>query len=79
MSKKFVIPVSWEVYSTVEVTAETYEEAIKILENNVDKVPLGDGEYIDDSYKIDKDCDEFQAEHFVHIGGVYIDEDGIHK
>lgn len=79
MSKRFVIPVSWEVYSTVAVSAETYEEAIRILEDNLDEVPLGEGEYIDDSYRVDYECSELAASHLRNIGGVYIDEDGIHK
>ncbi|EXM38542.1 hypothetical protein RASY3_14565 [Ruminococcus albus SY3] len=78
MSAKFVIPVCWEVYSTVEVTANSFEEAVKILTDNIDDVPLGESEYVDESYRIDE-CDEFTSKHLRHIGGISIDKDGIHK
>ena len=52
--KKFSIPVTWEVWDKVEVEAETIEEAIQYLKDNVDTIPLGtEPEYIDGSYKID--------------------------
>lgn len=31
MKKIFKVPVTWEVYSTVEIEAETLEEAIEII------------------------------------------------
>ena len=54
MKKKFSIPVTWEVWDRVEVEAETLEEAIKYVKENIDTIPLGtEPEYIDGSYKID--------------------------
>lgn len=74
MSKSFVVPVSWEVYSTVEVVAPTYEEAVKIAKEKIDDIPLGDAEYVDASYKIEDDYD--RDPQFKHFGGVSIDKDG---
>lgn len=52
--KKFSIPVTWEVWDKIEVEAETIEEAIKYVKENIDTIPLGtEPEYIDGSYKID--------------------------
>lgn len=52
--KKFSIPVTWEVWDKVEVEAETIEEAIQYVKDNLDTIPLGtEPEYIDGSYKID--------------------------
>lgn len=51
--KKFSIPVTWEVWDKIEVEAETIEEAIKYVKENIDTIPLGtEPEYIDGSYKI---------------------------
>ena len=52
--KKFSIPVTWEVWDKIEVVAETIEDAIKYVKENIDLIPLGtEPEYIDGSYKID--------------------------
>ena len=52
--KKFSIPVTWEVWDKVEVEAETIEEAIQYVKDNLDTIPLGtEPEYIDGSYKIE--------------------------
>ena len=52
--KRFYIPVSWEVWDKVEVEAETIEEAVKYIKDNIDTIPLGtEPEYIDGSYKIE--------------------------
>ncbi len=52
--KKFSIPVTWEVWDKIEVEAETIEEAIKYVKENIDEIPLGtEPEYIDGSYRID--------------------------
>lgn len=52
--KKFSIPVTWEVWDKVEVEAETLEDAVRYVRENIDEIPLGtEPEYIDGSYKID--------------------------
>ena len=56
MKKKkiYSFPVSWEVYDRVEVEATSEAEARKILEDNLDLIPLGtSSEYIDGSYEVD--------------------------
>lgn len=50
--KKFKIPVSWECWGVLEIEAENLEEAKdKALLNPF----LPEGEYIDDSIKLDDD------------------------
>lgn len=52
MSKTFKIPVEWSVYATVEIEAETLEEAIKIFDKTEDEIPLPtDTDYIDGSFQ----------------------------
>ena len=52
--KKFSIPVTWEVWDKIEVEAETIEEAIQYVKDNLDTIPLGsEPEYVDGSYKIE--------------------------
>lgn len=55
MSKrKYYIPVSWEVWDKVEIEAESLEDAVKYVKENIDDIPLGtEPEYIDGSYKIE--------------------------
>lgn len=60
--KKFSIPVTWEVWDKVEVYAESIEEAIQYVRDNLDTIPLGtEPEYIDGSYKIE-DGDNGEAD-----------------
>lgn len=55
--RKYYIPVCWEVWDKVEVEAESLEEAIKYVQDNIDEIPLGtEPEYIDGSYKIEDGC-----------------------
>ena len=51
MSKTYKIPVSWEVYGSVEIDAESVEEAINIFDEQSDDIPLPEGNYIDGSFK----------------------------
>lgn len=52
--RKFSIPVMWKVWDKIEVKAESLEEAIRYVKENIDAIPLGtEPEYIDGSYKID--------------------------
>lgn len=55
------LPVSWQVYSTIEVEADNLLDALKKAESRIDDIPLGDNdevEYIDGSYQIDIDSSE---------------------
>ncbi len=72
---RYIIPVTYEMYSTVEVTGvKNLKEAIELAEKNIDDIPLGQGEYIDDTYKISIDDDDYaiDAQDFVHVGEVEI-------
>ena len=52
--KRFYIPVTWEVWDKIEVEAETIEEAVEYVLENIDDIPLGtEPEYIDGSYRLD--------------------------
>ena len=75
MKKDFIIPVSWEVYSTITVSANSMEEAIEFAEKNIDYIPLcSDNEYIDGSYLID-DVRALNGEDIRSVGEVRIDVD----
>ena len=56
--KTFRIACDWEVYGTMVVEAYSLEEAIKIAENNDDPLPTDD-EYIDDSFKVNKEQTDY--------------------
>ena len=56
MKKSFNVVVKCVIYGTISVEAENLEEAIKFAEDNIDELPLPyELEYIDGSYKIDKE------------------------
>lgn len=49
----YTIPVTWEVYATVEVEATSLEEAVEIFKDTKDDIPLPvDSEYVDDSFQL---------------------------
>lgn len=57
--KKFKVPVTWEVYATIEVEAETLEEAMKIAEDEDGEIPLPtQTEYVDGSWRVNVDSPE---------------------
>lgn len=68
----YIIPVSWEVYSTIKVKADNLEEAVKKAENNIDNLKLGENEYIDGSYKLDTG-NLIDAQEYADIGGIVIE------
>ena len=48
--KTYKIPVFWQMIATVEVEAESLNEAMQIVDNN----PLPEnGEYVGDSFEVD--------------------------
>lgn len=72
---EYIIPVSWEVYSTIKVKADNLEDAVRIAEEQIDEIPLcSETEYIDDSYKIEIETDDeaIAAQDYVPIGSVVI-------
>ena len=57
MSKYYEIPCTWEVYGTMEVEANSLEEAIELAER--DDSPMPDSyDYIDGSFEVDRDVAE---------------------
>lgn len=52
---EYIIPVSWEVYATVQITGvHNLAEAYEVAQEYIDDLPLAtDPEYIDASYKIE--------------------------
>lgn len=54
--KKFKVPVTWEMYGTVEVYAENAEKANLYVQNNPDEfgLPLNK-DYVDDSFRLSAD------------------------
>ena len=53
----YVIPVTWESYGTVQISGvKNLKEAYEVAKKYIDDLPLpDDGEYIDDSFKINID------------------------
>ena len=52
--KVFSLPVIWQVWDKVQIQADSIEEAVQYLKDNIDTIPLGtEPEYIDGSYRID--------------------------
>ena len=67
MKKSFNVVVKCVIYGTISVEAENLEEAIKFAEDNIDELPLPyEPEYIDGSYKIDKESTILLDEYFKH-------------
>lgn len=77
---EYVIPVHWEVYSTVVVEASNLQEAIDICKARIDDLPLGEGEYVDNSYAIDDNGENdeilINAQSYQTNGGIVIRKDG---
>jgi hypothetical protein len=52
----YKIPVTWEVYDTIEVQGNSLEEALQWADAHKDEIPIGDEpNYLDDSYQIDRE------------------------
>lgn len=52
----YKIPVTWEVYDTIEVQGNSLEDALQWAEVHEDEIPIGDEpNYVDGSYQIDKE------------------------
>ena len=51
--KTWEIPVTWELYSRVYITADTREEAMEIAKDDEGVIPLPtDGDYVDGSWRV---------------------------
>lgn len=61
----YLIPVSWEVYSTIRIKANNLRDALEKAETHIEEIPCGTNtEYIDGSYKLDRDGDLIMAQEF---------------
>ena len=52
---RYKVGVSWTEVGVIEIEAANVEEAIKKAEENIDDLILPEGEYLDESFRIDKD------------------------
>ena len=57
MSKYYEIPCTCEVYGTVEIEADSLEEAIELAERDDSPMP-DDSDYVDGSFQVDRDIAE---------------------
>ena len=74
--EEYIIPVSWEVYSTIKVKgAKNLKDAIEYAKEHIDDIPLGAGEYVDGSYKLthQDDGEAIDAQDYRDFGGVVVD------
>lgn len=72
---RFIIPVSWEVYSTVTVEAASLEDAKRKFDEQIDDIPLCvETEYVEGSYRCTAETlDELKmAQEFREIGSIEI-------
>lgn len=57
------LPVEWAVYSTIEIEADTLEEAVRIAHETIDEIPLPkESEYIEDSFIIGSMTGEYDPD-----------------
>ncbi len=60
----YLLPVVWEVYSTIRVKADNLADALQKARANIDDIPLSSAsEYIDGTYEI-HDEDLIMAQNF---------------
>ncbi len=79
MYENYVVPVGWEVYSTIRVEASSPEEAVAIAQSCMDNIPIGNAEYVDGSYFIDTEgiiAPESSSEAYASVSTVRIDRYG---
>ena len=57
--KKYKLPVTWEMCGTVEIEAESIEDAIAYFNENIDDIEIPtDYEYVDSSFRLTDDNPE---------------------
>ena len=50
--KTYSIPVTWEMYGTVEIEASSLQEAVEIFDRQIDDIPLPlEKDYVDASFR----------------------------
>ena len=52
---RYKVGVSWTEVGVIEIEAANVEEALKKAEENIDDLVLPEGEYLDESFRIDED------------------------
>lgn len=52
---RYKVSISWTEVGIVEVEGTSVEDAIENAEKNIDDLILPEGEYLDESFRIDKD------------------------
>jgi len=57
MGKYYEIPCTWEVYGTLEIEADSLEEAIELAERDDSPMP-DDSDYVDGSFQVERDIAE---------------------
>lgn len=75
----FIIPVVWQVYSTVQVEADNLQAALLRAEENLDSIPLScNHEYVEGSYEINVvDVeDAINAQKYRSMSPILIKSDG---
>ena len=60
--KTWKIPVIWKMYGTVEIEANTLEEAFELAED--DPIPLPDGDYVNEFWKVDSEDEDFVRKYY---------------
>ena len=80
MYENYVVPVGWQVYSTIKVEASSPEEAVAIAQSCIDRIPISESqEYVDGSYFIDTQgviAPEGSYGAYASISSVRIDRNG---
>lgn len=61
MSKEYKIPCNWQVYGTLHIEAEGWDEAIEKAEEDDTPLPT-ESEYITSSFEIDYEMIEYERE-----------------
>jgi hypothetical protein len=59
--KEYRIPCHWQVYGSLYIEAESWDEAIEKAEEDETPLPT-DGDYVEASFEVDYDIIEFEKE-----------------
>jgi hypothetical protein len=74
----YLIPVGWEVYSTIRVKANNLADALRIARDQIDDIPcdVAQSEYVDGSYKIDAE-NLIDAQDYADCSDIVIGEEAV--
>ena len=64
--REFIIPVEWTMCGTVCIGANSAEEAYDIFNENIDDLPLPEGEYVDGSFQMSP-MDDMTPEEYIEF------------